>query len=57
MQMSYGASIKLESIIGLERTLSLPQIWKLKFTLCVSKSKDKKENVTLKGKTMWKSAL
>lgn len=43
MQMSYGTSIKMESIVDLEKTLSLPQIWKLKFTLCVSKSKDKKE--------------
>lgn len=43
MQMSYGTSIKVESIVDLEKTLSLPQIWKLKFTLCVSKSKDKKE--------------
>lgn len=40
MQMSYGTLIKLESIIGLEKST---QHWKLKFTLLVSKSKDKKE--------------
>lgn len=58
MQMSYGTSIKVESIVDLEKTLSLPQIWKLSSLSVLAKAKTrKKENVTLKGKTMWISVL
>lgn len=56
MQMSYGASTKLESITGFGKSTKPPTNPEMLIhSLLVKAKTQKKENVIVKGKTMWKN--